>query len=812
MADLNKFFETIEAENKSDFVFLKNTLPVTDWMDYSPELFLGFIKHAQMLRKTMPWCQEIGEDFYREYVLMPRINDEDLINVRPLFYEELLPRIQDLNDTDAVLEINRWCHEIGTYQQADPRTESPWAMYLSGSGRCGEESVFLVTALRSVGIPARQIYTPLWNHCDDNHAWVEAWCNGEWHFLGACEPEPILDRGWFNAAASRAVLIHSRRFTPAPEEENEEFSGTSGIVHYYNQTHRYAPVRRVSLEIVDAFDQPVFGAKVTLQLLNMACFHPISELITKEDGVITLHLGEGSFLVTAEKEGLYAEALCNEDGNICKTLKLQEEPKSLPWNTFSLHAAKASAVIPTLNDELKEKRTFIQKEGTSLREKRQEEFFLESQPFQYPDFEEILRKSGGNWGEIVQFISVDSRPIRKKILDLLEEKDYKDVTADVLNDHLAAEQFSTWFSEDIYDKYVLSPRIEWEKLTPWRSYFLSVLTEEDREKWRSNPEILWVFLRNSIDPIEGKIYPKVILSPESCWKYKKANERSCRILFVAILRTLGVPARLRHSDGIPEYWKDNTFVSVSTLETGVLCLKSSEKITEFSYDQTWSLSRYEDGFYRHLEKAEFSKDSSGVIQCELPTGNYRITLSTRLPNGNQECAFTDFSLESFSTFEIEPIELSFDLSEILADYPLPDYASFLKDSGKLVKNPHLKYNKWNLLCWLEEGAEPTEHVLNELLENESIVKELPIQIHFFLKNSDSVDQATLKKVLSQFPEIKVYIGNWFYDIDNMARAAYGNAETPPLIILCEPLNGKGVYSTSGYNVGTIPLISKIVKM
>ena len=69
---------------------------------------------------------------------------------------------------------------------------------------CGEESVFLVNALRSVGIPARQVYVPRWSHCDDNHAWVELWCDGKWYFTGACEPLMILNKGWFTNASSRA--------------------------------------------------------------------------------------------------------------------------------------------------------------------------------------------------------------------------------------------------------------------------------------------------------------------------------------------------------------------------------------------------------------------------------------------------------------------------------------------------------------------------------------------------------------------------------------------------------------------------------
>ena len=56
-------------------------------------------------------------------------------------------------------------------------------------GNGGEESTFTVSALRTIGIPARQVYTPRWAHTDDNHAWVEAWVDGKWYFLGAC-PEP----------------------------------------------------------------------------------------------------------------------------------------------------------------------------------------------------------------------------------------------------------------------------------------------------------------------------------------------------------------------------------------------------------------------------------------------------------------------------------------------------------------------------------------------------------------------------------------------------------------------------------------------
>ena len=53
---------------------------------------------------------------------------------------------------------NYWCAQEATYHCTDDRTLSALAVYRRGNGRCGEESVFTVNALRSVGVPARQVY------------------------------------------------------------------------------------------------------------------------------------------------------------------------------------------------------------------------------------------------------------------------------------------------------------------------------------------------------------------------------------------------------------------------------------------------------------------------------------------------------------------------------------------------------------------------------------------------------------------------------------------------------------------------------
>lgn len=138
--------------------------------------------------------QKSAGGHFADYVLSYRINNEDITDCRAFFYSQLRDRIDGLEPEEAVKEINYWCAENAAYEASDERTASPMTVYRCGKGRCGEESVFAVTAYRSAGIPARQIYTPRWSHCDDNHAWVEVYIRGSWYFLGACEPEEVLNK------------------------------------------------------------------------------------------------------------------------------------------------------------------------------------------------------------------------------------------------------------------------------------------------------------------------------------------------------------------------------------------------------------------------------------------------------------------------------------------------------------------------------------------------------------------------------------------------------------------------------------------
>ncbi|MCD8023507.1 MAG: hypothetical protein LUF30_11245 [Lachnospiraceae bacterium] len=329
---------TDEAEA---LTFLYSAMPLSDLLDYPVSLFQAYAKHGAWLYRHGSFAGKVPERLFANYVLHHRINNEDIVDNRSFFYEQLqktlgLPvytasssadtplrkspatncadncestseaggtdNCESTSETggaayrsmyDAAVETNYWCAAQATYRASDGRTENPLTMYNSGTGRCGEESTFGVSALRSIGIPARQVYAPLWSHCDDNHAWVEVWCDNEWYFLGACEPEERLNFGWFTGPASRAMLLHSRWF--GQDEPLDPIVSKKGMARVLNHLSRYAYTTELTVKIEDENGNPVPGAKVQFHVLNHGNYGLVAEMETGSNAAETV---QNSDLIT----------------------------------------------------------------------------------------------------------------------------------------------------------------------------------------------------------------------------------------------------------------------------------------------------------------------------------------------------------------------------------------------------------------------------------------------------------------------------------------------------------------------------------
>ena len=390
VSDLSLTTEEFEA-----LEFLYAYMPLADVTDYSTDYYLQNIRSSFTARNEMGW--NVPERIFRHFVLPVRANNENLDTSRVAFYRELKPRVEGMNMKDAILEVNHWCHEKLTYKPSDARTLSPLSSERSSLGRCGEESTFAVAALRAVGIPARQVYTPRWAHTDDNHAWVEAWADGEWYFLGACEPEPVLNLGWFNSPASRGLLMHTRVFGNYDGPEEKVMVGPNFTE--INLIDNYAKTARVDFTVVDENGSPVDSALVDFKIYNYAEFYPALSKYTDAQGRTFLTAGMGDMMAWASKNGKYgySKVSFGKDTEVRITISDQH---SFDLQSMMIVPPPETANIPEVTPELRAEndRRFAQED--SIRKAYMATFFVTDSS----EKGRLLAFSAGNHEVIEKFL------------------------------------------------------------------------------------------------------------------------------------------------------------------------------------------------------------------------------------------------------------------------------------------------------------------------------------------------------------------------------------------------------------------------
>lgn len=798
--------------------FLYGTMPVRDAGEYGFDVFLGFVKHSLMVYRTMEWCRDIPEDMFLHHILYYRVNSENIEDCRGFFYEQLRDRVKGLSVRDAVLEINYWCAENGTYEASDSRTISPVTVYRSGKGRCGEESTFAVTAFRSMGIPARQVYTPRWAHCDDNHAWVEVYADGGWHFLGACEPEEVLDRGWFTNASSRALLVHTRTFSDYTCGGAVECLGREDLLMYYNETSRYGLTKVYEIFVADAQGRPVQDAKVSIEILNMAEYCSAANLYTDDKGRAAITVGLGDFHVRAMKDGTAGEAWASAghtDKTVLRLERISEEGDG-SWKNADVEAPGDYPMHPVKpTGEQKERNRQRVKKAGRKREERIRGYYDEARAAAFPGEMEILRIAAGNFDEVYAFLGKDQNPDRAALLHSLPEKDYKDLKAAVAESHLAASAYRKGWEIsgrlDIYVQYILSPRLLLEEMTDYRGYILGFFDGKQREAFKQDPRAIWEYIKANIG-YEAKLdYKTICATPVGCLKLRQGSLLSRKLLFAAVCRTLGIPARINPVDLEAEFYGHGGFVRVSggvnqaasARTAAVKLLMDGE--SQWNYYQTWTIGKLHKEQFVTLDYTGI-KPENGALKLKLEPGCYRLIISGRLPSGNQQAGEYVFALGAGQEKEI-PLRLrTGSLEDMLVSGMLDDFD--LTVGEQKIAASSLMEGKTNILAFLAEGQEPTEHVLNEMLEQQAALRGLKAQIIFAVQSEDALENRTMKRVLEEIPGIRTVCADFDETVEPLARRMYADPDKLPLLIVTKP-GLKAVYGCSGYNVGSVNLMVKL---
>ena len=828
-----EILEQLERCNDAQKVcmkFLYGTMPISDIENYDFSLFLSYVDHALFLRENTPWCKDIPEDIFFNHVLYYRINTEDIVDCRRAFYDLCWPRLVEAGKTgsmkEAALELNYWCFENATYRQTDDRTANPLTVLRCAYGRCGEESTFATTAFRSVGIPTRQIYTPRWPHCDDNHAWIEVWCDGDWHYLGACEPEEVLDKGWFTAAASRAMIIHSRMFSDYVE--NEEIVTHEGLTTICNELKRYADTQTFSVKVVDN-GKPVEGVSVRIELLNYSEFFPISTLVSDANGEASITLGLGDLHIHAVKDGKFVTRLVDSRKEPSVVIDFSAATDS---QTENLEGEEYDVVPPKDNMKFAVRLTDEQKAtqqrkfdaAAALLHKKEGNFYTEDAAAakaielgfngECADYvAKALFDAKGNADEVENFLNNacdnSEKLLRAKLLNVLTVKDKTDLCADVLEQHILQTPAQPELSEEIFVPYVLSPRISREKLTAWRAPLAASFSEEQKQTFANDPEALWNWICDNIRSNDEREYSTLIASPDRILRVGYGTYHSMKVLFVAVCRTLGVAARINPETHAVQFYRDGSFHNVekaNKAKTLPFTLVSGDD-TQWVYFQNWSIGILRDGIYNTLDLSG-REWKDGKVELDLAPGAYRLLTAKRMPNGSlftKEYRFTvaENGLNSL-TIRLRDTKIS----DMLENMDILPFSLKDKDGGK-IEAEKLTEGKANILFWLEEGKEPTEHILNELIEHHERYNAVDAQLVFIIRSDEAKKNHTLARALELLPKVTICYDDFRDNVSSIARRMYVDPDKLPLIVVTRPgLNG--IFATSGYNVGMGDLLLKIL--
>lgn len=647
-----KIFERdLTDEQRDALEFLYAYSPLPDIADNSGDYFLEVADYAIKARKEMPWGKNIPDREWYHFVLPVRVNNEALDGHRPVFYEELKERVGNMSMEEAILEINHWCHEKVTYEPSDSRTHSPLQSVSSAIGRCGEESTFTVAALRAMGIPARQIYTPRWAHTDDNHAWVEAWADGNWYFMGACEPEPVLNLGWFNAPASRGMMMNTRVFGNygGPEEVLDRPDGYTDI----NVTTNYAKVDTIYVTVVDAAGNVAPNAEISFRLYNYGEFYPIAIKTADENGNASLSTGLGDLLIWATDGTNYGftKGSVGKERNV--TVKMDRNSKSLgaveldiipPPQTYK-PVELAPEVVATNNErKIYEDSVRGAYTATFMTPERSAEL-AKSLGLDSTRLTRIMTDARGNHKVISDFLINTPEADRERALNLvgaLTSKDRSDVPLHILKDHICAPVSDS----PLYVRYILSPRISNEALTPFRSYFAEKFSDKDLENYRQNPSALIEFINNNITILPDWYPGNVRMSPVAVNESRATNKASRDIYFVALARTAGLPARIDPVTGKTQWadtdgkWNDVIFSTdneqLVPAEQGALQLGFTKtgRIDDPKYYTQFTISKIVDGrpqLLNYPDEAALSRLFSEP--ASLDEGQYMLVTGQRMADG-----------------------------------------------------------------------------------------------------------------------------------------------------------------------------------
>ncbi len=400
----------------------------------------------------------------------------------------------------------------------------------------------------------------------------------------------------------------------------------------------------------------------------------------------------------------------------------------------------------------------------------------------------------------------------------LSDKDFSDASESVLTGHLRATVIPAGMDRNIFEKYVLSPRIANERLTNWRN-FLRVKMEADIIPLTDEIKALkdWI-QKNIILDEEIALYPGTAISPAGVYNLRVADPTSRDLFFVACCRSLGIPARINPVTHNIEYysgkiWKEVNFNSTSNPKPAKGFLQLTQSVNPFipEYYNHFTLSRLRDGHFVTLEFEQGRKLSDFPVRMPLDTGKYMLVTGNRSEDGSVLNSLTFFQVKKDKAVRVpvymrlipglKPPSGKLDLNVLEISVPglaIPQKLTSLAAGKKLI------------ILVIDPDQEPSRLVLDELGAYSDHFSEWDGRFLLAMPRNKRTVVSVLKPYdLPNENAQGIDVNN---NISRALEKMVGRKLTDklPLVVLCDQ-DGLVYLFSSGYKIGLAEQLLKLTR-
>ena len=587
---------------------------------------------------------------------------------------------------------------------------------------------------------------------------------------------------------------------------------------------------------LDENGQPAAGADVEFKIYNYAEFYSVANKKADAEGKAFLSAGKGDMLVWATKDGKfgYSKVSFGKDNNV--TITLDKKPGDIETVTLDVIPPVDGSIAACVTDEQKEANAKRLHEEDVIRNKYVGTFYTEEKaealakelgidPLKTADF---MIGSRGNWREIEKFlrdVPADKRPMAMDLLNVISAKDLRDTPASVLADHLNNAQA---VQSSLFTEYILNPRVANEFLTPYRKFFAANVDSALVKKAKADPQLIVDWVKENISINDSLNPQRIPIMPMGVWKSRVADKGSRDIFFVAVCRSIGIPARIEPVAGKVQYAKGLNWVDVDFEAAEQTVAKQGKVVASYQPIKALQDPKY----YSHFTiakvlptgKLQTLNFESGDVDMgggdtwsallkkplSMDEGHYMLVTGTRMANGSVLAEMSFFNVEPGKTSDIKlEMRESQDDVQVIGNFNSEN--KFKRaDNGEETSLLATTGRGYYVVAVLGARQEPTNHAMRDIAAVKKDLEEWGRGMVLLFPDEKGFQNFDPK----EFGELPTTI-TYGIDIDKTiqkeiaAAMKLQNANTLPIFIIADTFN-RVVFVSQGYTIGLGDQLMKVI--